>query len=222
MTGIAGGSEKISRHIIVGDPAERTIEHARQIGSDFLITGPAHGKVFGDNQLGSTAARIIRYANLPVLAVRRRAEVPYTSVVAGTDFSPASQLAILTGMTLFPDAQITLVHAFRISPDLGGQSATNPIHKIETEERERVIRAVKRQMADLISALGSDGSGTDKILLEGEPAEVMADYVEEHWPDLVVAGTHGNSDAKLAVIGSVAEQLLDTLPCDILAVPTRK
>lgn len=78
---------KISRHIILGDPAERVIEHARAIASDFLITGPAQVKVIGDKLFGSTAARILRHARQPLLAVRRREAGPYRKVAVAVDFS---------------------------------------------------------------------------------------------------------------------------------------
>lgn len=123
---------EMSRHIFVGDPAERTIEHARKIGIDFLITGPAHGKILGEKLLGSTAARIVRYANLPVLAVHRRAEGPYANVAAGIDFSAASRTAFLYGRALFPDARFTLVHAYQISPNWGGPNADKSVDVIET------------------------------------------------------------------------------------------
>jgi len=38
-------ARKIVRHTVIGDPAERTLAHARDIGCDFLIAGPAHGKI---------------------------------------------------------------------------------------------------------------------------------------------------------------------------------
>jgi len=57
--------------------------------------------------------------------------------------------------------------------------------------------------------------------MEGEPQAVLADYVGKNWPDLVIAGTHGRSAVEHDAIGSVAELLLMTLPCDVLAVPTR-
>src|SRR6185295_17183678 len=34
----------VGRHIVVGDPAERTLEHAAALQCDFIVTGPAHGK----------------------------------------------------------------------------------------------------------------------------------------------------------------------------------
>jgi nucleotide-binding universal stress UspA family protein len=214
--------QKLSRHIIVGDPAERTVEHARQIGIDFLITGPAHGKILGERLLGSTAARIVRYVNLPVLAVRRRAEGSYAAVAAGIDFSAASRTAFLYGRALFPAARFTLVHAYQISPDWGGPNADKSVDVIEAEEKARVLHAAEQELADLAATTGDTGSNLETNLQQGEPEAVLFDYVDKHWPDLVVAGTHGRTGAQQTAIGSVAEQLLNTLPCDILAVPTRK
>jgi nucleotide-binding universal stress UspA family protein len=73
-------------------------------------------------------------------------------------------------------------------------------------------------MAHLIGGTHEPNIGT---LLEQGPAEaVMAAYVEKHWPDLVVTGTHGQSGVQPSLIGSVAEGLLKSLSCDVLAVPT--
>ncbi|MEW5963903.1 MAG: universal stress protein [Pseudomonadota bacterium] len=47
---------RISRHIVVGDPAGPTLEHARAIDVDFIVTGPAHGMIVDEKRLGSTAA----------------------------------------------------------------------------------------------------------------------------------------------------------------------
>jgi nucleotide-binding universal stress UspA family protein len=49
---------KLRRHIIIGDPAELVLQHAREIGCDLIVTGPAHGRVLEEKLLGSTAARI--------------------------------------------------------------------------------------------------------------------------------------------------------------------
>ncbi len=43
--------------------------------------------------------------------------------------------------------------------------------------------------------------------------------VDEFEPDLVVLGTRGRSGILRLVLGSVAEDLLDWLPVDVLAVP---
>lgn len=214
--------QKFPRHIIVGDPAERLIEHAQQIGIDLLLTGPAHSKILGENLLGSTAARIVRYVNLPVLAVRRREDGPYATAAAGIDFSAGSHSALQTGMALFRSAQFTLVHAYQVTPDWGGRNADRSVDVIEAEEKDRVIRAAEQELTEIIGSASHANGRIGTFLQEGDPEVVMTDYVDKHWPDLVIAGTHGRTGDQHAAIGSVAEHLLNTLPCDILAVPTRK
>ncbi|HMM88034.1 universal stress protein [Bradyrhizobium sp.] len=213
---------KIMRHTLIGDPADRMLAHARDIGSDFLITGPAHGKIVGEKLLGSTAARIVRRATVPVLAVRRRPEGPYRSIVSAVDFSDASRSALLGGRTLFPSARFTALHAYHPAPNWSGRNAERSIDVVEAEERERVVKEAGRNMDDLVAAAGAGTPAIETAIMEGEPEVVLADYVARNWPDLVVAGTHGRSTVEYDTIGSVAERFLTTLPCDVLAVPTRK
>lgn len=215
-------SRKMARHTVVGDPADRTLEHARAINCDFLVTGPAHGKVLGEKLLGSTAARMVRRATIPVLAVRRRPEGPYQTVVSAVDFSEASRSAVLRGRELFPSARLTALHAYRVSPSWGGPNADKSIDEVEAAERARVIKEAEQDMADLIAAVGGPTSAIATALQEGEPETALTSYVESNWPDLVVAGTHGRSGYQQDTIGSMAELLLTTLPCDVLAVPTRR
>ena len=79
-----------------------------------------------------------------------------------------------------------------------------------------------REVSVHIAAAGTSASPIVPVLEEGEPEMALTSYVEAKWPDLVVAGTHGRSGFQQDAIGSMAELLLTTLPCDILAVPTRR
>ena len=215
-------SQKVPRHIVVGDPAQRTLEHASAIDCDFLVTGPAHGKAIGEKLLGSTAARMVRRSSYPVLAVRRRPDGPYNAVTAAVDFSSVSLKALQHGRALFPDAGMTLVHAYQVVPNYGGVNANKSIDVVEAEEKVRVVEAAGQEMTELIAAAKSAAKGAvTHVLLEGEPDAVLLDHVERTWPDLVITGTRGRGEQGDDVIGSVAETLLMRLPCDVLAFPTR-
>lgn len=210
---------KFVHHTTFGDPAERILSHARESGCDFLITGPAHGKIMGEKLLGSTTARMVRRASIPVLAVRRRQEGPYSTIVSAVDFSDTSRQAFETGTVLFPSAQFTTLHAYLISPNWGGRNADRSINTIECEERERSLKKAQETMEDF---LASTAARTSTLILEGDPQAVLSELVEKNWPDLVIAGTHGRSPIEHGTIGSVAELYLMTLPCDVLVVPTRQ
>jgi nucleotide-binding universal stress UspA family protein len=214
-------TKRVPRHIVVGDPASRTLEHAQQINSDFIVTGPAHGKILGEKLLGSTAARVVRRASQPVLAVRRRPQGPYKAIVSAVDFSSASKSVVEVGRALFPEAQLTALHAYVVAPNWSGPNADRSIDVVESDERERVIREARQDMADLIATLAATTGTVESVLKEGAPEIAVADFVDQKWPDLVVAGTHGRSGVSDDTIGSVAELFLMTLPCDVLAVPTR-
>jgi nucleotide-binding universal stress UspA family protein len=99
-------------------------------------------------------------------------------------------------------------------------NAEKSIDVVEAEERACVMRESEQDMADLVAALGCDARSINTVLLEGAPDTSTVGYIEKNWPDLV-AGTHGRSWAHDDTIGSVAELLLMTVPCDVLAIPTR-
>ena len=202
---------KISRHIILGDPAERVIEHARAIASDFLITGPAQVKVIGDKLFGSTAARILRHARQPLLAVRRREEGPYRKVVVAVDFSAASRDAYLCGRALFPCAEFTLIHAYNVCPDWGGRNADRSMDIVEEEEKARVIHKAQQELQNLTGDTEGD-LNYKGVLARGTPETVLVDYFDEHWPDLVMTGAHGQTGVQEALIGSVTERFLTCYP----------
>ena len=208
---------KISRHIVLGDPAERVIEHASAIASDFLITGPAQVKVIGDKLFGSTAARILRHARQPFLAVRRRQVGPYRKVAVAMDFSAASRDAYLCGRALFSRAEFTLIHAYNVSPDWSGRDADRSIDIVEAEEKARVILKAQQDLQNLMADVERDLK-YESVFVRGTPETVLVGYVDEHWPDLVITGAHGQTGVQEATIGSVTERFLHVLPCDILAV----
>ncbi len=212
----------LPHHIIIGDPAERILEHARDIECDFLVTGPAHGKLLGEKLLGSTAARILRHASIPVLAVRHRATKPYDRIVTAVDFSQPSRKAFLAARAMFPGHALTVLHAFKVEPNWSGPNADKSIDEVVAAERDRVVKDATEDMAALLAADKSSAKGRiETLLLEGSPEAVLGEYVDTSWPDLVIAGTHGHSGSPKGTIGSVAELFLTMLPCDVLAVPTR-
>jgi nucleotide-binding universal stress UspA family protein len=206
--------QAVWKHVVIGDPAERVVEHARAIKSDFVVTGPAQAKAYGEKLLGSTAARILRQAHVPVLAVRRRAAGAYKNIAVSVDFSTTSRDTVTTTRDLFPAATLTLVHAFEVQPDWSGREAEKSLDDVEAAERTRVKRIAEQEMARLAD---KQDRKIKSVMVEGRPGPVLLDYVDERRPDVVVTGTFSRTGSTGNVIGSTAEVLLNTLPCDVLA-----
>jgi nucleotide-binding universal stress UspA family protein len=114
-----------------------------------------------------------------------------------------------------------LVHAYAVAPEYSGRNADRPLDEVEAEEKARVLRSAEQDMIDLIGN-GRKEASIETLLEQGTPHAVMRAYVDNRWPDLVVAGTRGRSGAQQPLIGSVTEDLLKSLPCDVLAVPAER
>ncbi len=82
------------------------------------------------------------------------------------------------------------------------------------------------EMEDLIDEtlkrLGQELPAADweiePLLDRGMPAAVICERAARDRIDRVVVGTHGRTGVGRALIGSVTEQLMSCLPCDVLAV----
>ena len=89
---------------------------------------------------------------------------------------------------------------------------------VEAEERTRVIRKAERNFEELTADAKVANPKYESVLVEGNPETALVNYIEEQWPDLVVTGTQGQAGVPEAAIGSVTEQFLHVLRCDVLAV----
>jgi nucleotide-binding universal stress UspA family protein len=56
------------------------------------------------------------------------------------------------------------------------------------------------------------------VLQAGQPETLLSEYVFNERSELVVTGTHSLTGILHTAIGSVAERLLEALPCDVLIV----
>jgi nucleotide-binding universal stress UspA family protein len=151
----------------------------------------------------------------PVLVVKRRCAGPYRSILIAVDLSDTSALALRRALQLFPGGRFMVVHAFETPFSAFTSSAT-----LEAEVRE----AHRTQLSALIereTARSGSGAKAPKIrtaIENGSADDVVGRQLDAERPDLVVLGTHGLTGFRRAVIGSTAERLIETLPCDVLAV----
>ncbi|MFW7349415.1 MAG: universal stress protein [Pigmentiphaga sp.] len=194
-----------------GNPVEAIQRTARSRQCDLIVTGVARDETLGRLLLGSTVEKLARESTLPILIVKKRPHRPYRQVVAATDFSEGARQAMNAARAFFPDAQMTLFHAY---PTLKADP--------DQDEIEAAKRAAER-LADgfIANNLPQAGQpGTRLVLQHGMPEGAVPDYVRHHPADLLVVGTHGLTGLLRTAIGSVAERLIYLTPCDALIVRT--
>ncbi len=197
--------------VVEGDPAERIVDVAQSSACDLVVTGVARDETLGRALLGSTVDRLVRHSPVPVLVVRRRG-APYGKVLVAIDFSESSRHALDVAARLFPDAALTLAHAF--DPPFAGL--------LDDRSHDEGVAAAERAVRDTFLA-GSALSDEQRRRLEvviapGKPETMIRTYMEDNDIDLVVLGTHGRSAVFEVLIGSTAKRLLEGAPGDVLLV----
>jgi nucleotide-binding universal stress UspA family protein len=198
--------------IVEGAPASALLEATVREKPSLVITGIARDEPITRLRLGSTVERLVRQAPAPVLTVRRRARQPYRHVLVASDFSPASQVALLTALQWFGQARLTLFHAYYMPGGLteGGTVAGDSWREAAQRQCERFL---------LESGIGAEAAQKLPVLIErGQPEILLPDYVEYEKVDLAIVGTHGRGGMARALLGSTAECLLCSLECDTMVV----
>lgn len=214
---IAFAASDVQVEVLVRDggtrnpPTGRRIEAtAAETGCSLIVTGTARDEPFGRTLIGSTVQWLARTSTIPVLIVHRRVHGPYRRVVVASDFSPSSRHALDTATALIPDAPPSLFHAFDV-PFLG---------LIDTHRDDTVEQARAAALAEAREFLANAGRPMLPIRVEhGDPAITLRDHARNDDTELVVVASHGRSALYSLMIGSVAQQILDLVPCDTLLVP---
>lgn len=114
---------------------------------------------------------------------------------AGRAVTRAVELAALSGATLH------VIHAYQGTRDS--------------------IVAAGRAVADRVQQeLADCGATVETHALQGNPADVMVAWAEEHGADLIVVGNRGMTGAG-RILGSVPAAIAREAPCAVLIVPTQ-
>lgn len=182
---------------------------ARQGPVDLVVLGARDSDPVTDLFLGSTAERFLRHSDYPVLTVANPAQSPYQSVLVVTDFSVSARRALELSLSLVPEGDYHLVHAY--------QPPTTRADGTPDVLAEEVGRRIQEEFGLLLDKYAYTGIEFKREIVPGPALEAIRERVDRLRPDLLVMGTHGRTAVGQAPLGSVATRLLQDPPTDILA-----
>jgi nucleotide-binding universal stress UspA family protein len=145
-------------------------------------------------------------------ATATQTRISLKHILYATDFSPASEAALLyvKGLSKQYGAKVHAVHV-RLP-------ATYPI--VGPEMLPQVIEAAEEQAKleaqDLHQMLASFPH--DVTVSEGEIWPTLSEIVRQQNIDLIVIGTQGRTGLGRTLLGSVAEEIFRSAPCPVLTV----
>ena len=190
------------------------LDVADEVNADLIIVGASHHGRLARAIVGSTAQRVIRRSELPVLVAGGAGE-RVQRILLTTDMSELSTKVMIRGAAL-ADA-------------LAGGGGTErrallvvgyDLPMIMPMEPGGIEKVAARKLDEYLGRIG--GAGVRPVVGHvrvGEPAREILAEVDAWGADLLVLGTHGRGPASRFLIGSVAESVLRRVECDVLVLP---
>jgi nucleotide-binding universal stress UspA family protein len=201
-----------------GSAYAEIVRRAEDWGADVIVIG-SHGRTgLARAVLGSVAERVVEHAPCSVL-IARPAPSPGVVIVA-TDLSDASLPAIHAGMEEAKRraARLEVVSVFEWSPpiaiSLTGLLGTLPALPT-TEVQQQAREALRAMLLDAMARTGAEGEAR---VLDGSPASEIVAHAEELGAELIVVATRGRTGLARLALGSVAERVIRSAGCSVLAV----
>jgi nucleotide-binding universal stress UspA family protein len=176
----------VLRVVLEGDPAQKIVEYAHDEHADLIVI-PTHGYgPFRRFLLGSVAAKVLHDADCPVLTG--------VHIEEGTVLEATAPCKIACAVDLGPQSAKALAWADQMAEEFHSQLAVvhaMPLAESHSEEtfdpqwRSIVEDRIREKLNELIAGMHTSMS----LLIEsGNPAEVVAETVQQFNADLVVIG----------------------------------
>ncbi len=201
----------------IGSSAAAVARAARRAKADLLVIGTRGTTGFRHLMLGSVAERLLRQAEMPVLAVHpgdARPVRPARTVLVPTDFSrDARSAAFAAARLLGKTGRIVLVHACHLTYDYSVLGDVPPAAFFR-----RVQEAVRKKLEAEARRLAKAVGRVDVAVRLGFPVDVILDEARGVGADMIAMGTHGRSGLKRLFLGSTAERVVQHAKCPVLAV----
>jgi nucleotide-binding universal stress UspA family protein len=200
---------ELEAHVFFGKPAKSMLDYCHQEHSDLLIVGQRGATLLERLLLGSTAERLMRLSDVPVLMVRPGSESKFQNIMVGTDCTAGSISAVSFAASLAKaeDAKLNIVYVSDDTLDLVGP---------DQQQRERAHQNFESFLA--MSELNLDGVTFEKHLAYGIPRTEMLSLSKKLGVDLLILGTAGRSGLSGFILGNTAESIAPALECSLLTI----
>lgn len=197
----------------LGKPAAVASEIAASMEARLVVVG-AHGRhVVRDLFIGTTAEKMVRASNVPVLVARVEPTHSYQKVVVAVDFSESSRAALRAALAWAPQAQFTLVHAYETWFESYIDVVT---YERLRQEQEEALYDRLREFAHE-TGVCSDHE-PDYRIIAGHPGTAVIEAAAKAHTHLTVCGTQGETGLRHLLLGSVAQHILRESKGDVLTV----
>jgi len=203
-------------HDVIGEIAAR--ERA-----DLIVVGP-HGDRPGTSRfLGTTADRVVRTTNIPVLiGGRRRADEFDRRVVVGVDASPITShvLAWAEHASDALSARVTAVYALKPNANSHAfaMAPTNAGNEVTSVAETRAIQGERDWLHRAGRLAGIDPARLECDALFGDAAESIIETARRQNASLIIVGRRESIGRLPALLGRTLRHVLHEAECALLVI----
>ena len=214
------GVRQVESVVLDGTEFDVIVRYAEQQSVNVIVVGagektPGSPHVF----LGTTAARLRRWASQPVWIVKPGEAPPIRRIFCPVDLALDSARAMRTAIHFARTfgAELTIMTAVPPSQgdsgELRGEYADTPPESREPRLPELDSFLAKFDFHNVRSA---------KLIRQGKPRYEVARAAREIRADLIVMGSAGRTGLPRMLVGGVARRVAQELPCSIVTVRSQE
>ncbi|WP_424002518.1 universal stress protein [Haloarcula salina] len=226
-TAALAGDCPVSTTLLEGKPGVQISEHVQETDASLLVLGRQGATGLGKRLLGGVTEHVVQHGGVPVLVVPADAEPTgeYSRVLVPTDGSENAEAATPHGGAIASQYGAAL-HVLSVVDLQAAGGAFNAggledefVDRLEREGRE-AVDAVAEDVAASAPDVSVETAVNQTASLDGIAVGIR-EYVYTNDVDIVVMGSHGRSNLKRQLLGSVTSQLLRDIDVPVLVVNSR-
>lgn len=140
----------------------------------------------------------------------------YRNILCAIDFSPYSEAVVERAAVLSRsnEAQLTLLHVVEYFPE---DRSNEQIAPEDIDPAQYRTNHAQEQLAEYARRLGEAEPKQEVIVSEHSAKREIVRFAKERQIDLIIVASHGRHGISV-LLGSTADGVSHTAPCDVLAV----
>ncbi len=210
--------------VALGQTTEEISRLAAENAIDLVITA-THGRS-GLRRLflGSVTERLMRTLSCPLLVLRSSGEegkslsqqFPFRKVLVGYDFSPDSEAAFHTTLSIAQEFECEF-HIMHVVEPSAYKELTFPSAPGEPLQKD-LYDSITSRLAGLVPQEALHWCTLQTQVMVGKPYAELIRYAEIQDIDLIVIGVRGHGRVEELLVGSTTDRVIRRAPCPVLSV----
>ena len=222
---LADADTAVETHLAEGTPAVEISSLAGDLSADLLVVGRQGMTGVGRRVLGGVTERVLARGEVPICVVPLGESVPAADcdrLLVPTDGSDNAAAAVphAAALATASAAAVDVLNVVDLQAAGGpfnvGGLDTAFIERLETRGGD-AVETIAENIADAAPEISVNTAVERMTDIHGAAAGIRA-YVEANDIDLVVMGSHGRSNLRRGLLGSVASVVLQTVDIPIVIV----